>query len=514
MSQPDDGHLPPALLPGLLLAVLATWLGGLSGGFVWDDSLVLVHNPPIRDLANLGRFFSDPHTGASSDAQLFYRPLRTCLYALGYQLWGMEPLGYHLLNLGLHLLNVWLLLGVLRRLGVTAAHAFLTSAIFGLHPIVTEAVTNITGLTDVLFVCFALLAWRAHLRAWSGAGPRWRWALGAGLAFAAALLSKEMALTLPALMLAGDAITGRTPQRGQRAPYAVYLGALALLAGGFVALRTWLLGDLGQGADWPGGNPGRTWLMQAHGTVKYLQLIALPVGQSIRHSLPIPDGLGDPRALASVAIVAALAGGGAVAAVVGRRPGGSPTMRYVGLGVAWFFIALAPAMNLIPIRGAMLGERFLYLPMVGLVLALVSLIGPSFGPERRRATVAGCCALLLALAGLTVRRNAVWQSDLTAFEDALQTSPDSNAVRLNLARVYREQGRHEQARAQLIAGAENTRRNAARYVDLGDLEAASGDTEEAAWWYRRAQRMVPDDPRAQLGLLRLRAAGLQKQSGR
>ncbi len=483
-----------ALAAVLLLATLA-FLQGMRGGFVWDDRFVLVENPAVRDLANLPSFFTDPHTGSSNPNQFFYRPLRTSIYALAYQVWGLDPLGYHVVNLILHLANVCLLLLVLRRLGAGERTSLFTSAVFAVHPIVTEAVTNITGLTDVLFVFFYLLAWIAHLRATQDDDFDWKWAVACWAGFAAALLSKEMALTFPLLAAAADQLCRTKAHARWTRTRAAHFGIQILIAGAYVVLRTTLIGNIGQKAEWPGGNPWRTWLMQCEGIVKYVQLVFFPVGQSIRHTVAIPDGIADPYAAGCLLAVLLLAGTGVLA--YRRRA------RSTALGVAWFFIALLPAMNIVPIRGSMLGERFLYLPMIGLTLAAVSSAAGAMHLLTPRARTALACCLLLVLATMTARRNRIWQSDLTAFENAATVTPESNAVRANLVRIYRNTGRDAEAAQQLDAMLANMQRFAARYTELGDYEAARGDYEEAAWWYRRALSLVPGDPRATAALTRI-----------
>ncbi|RMD85604.1 MAG: hypothetical protein D6815_01505, partial [Candidatus Dadabacteria bacterium] len=273
----------------ILALTAAAFANGLSGDFVWDDRFVLVKNLAIRDLANFPSFFTDPHTASGNPHLVFYRPLRTAIYALAYHAWGLDPFGYHLINLLLHMANVCLVLLVLEQLEVSAGVAAVTAGVFAVHPIVTEAVTNITGLTDVLFVFFYLLAWLAHLRAARSAEWEWRWAVASWVAFAAALLSKEMALTFPILAAVGDRLGSVKPRNWRERSRLAHYGALAVVAIIYLLLRTSFMGGIGQRAEWPGGNPWRTWLMQCYVIVRYVQLVLFPAGQSIRHVVPIPE---------------------------------------------------------------------------------------------------------------------------------------------------------------------------------------------------------------------------------
>lgn len=486
------------LIVFLLLLTAVAYVNALPNGFVWDDFLVLVDNDAVRDLSNLPRFFSDPSTGANSPSLNHYRPVRTTVYSVAYQLFDGKPFGYHALNLIVHMANVTLVLLLVSGLGVRRLAAGFVAAVFAVHPLTTEVVASVTGLGDLLFAFFYLLALLIHVQ-YVTAG-RQRWWLGAFVygAFVLSLLSKESALSLPLAVLSVDLLLNRTQGRKRRGfGYAAYVSGLFAVAVLYLVTRDTLLGGLAPG-EYAGVTFVRTMAMQMTVLARYLQLTVLPFGLSVRHVIPVPESYLEPLIVFSTLLV----GGVAVLGIscVKRRP-------HVSFGIAWFFVTLLPVMNIVPLPGSMMGERFCYLPLIGIAYAAAQ-----FLPERRPGTAdlrTASAFWLVAAAVLsffllaTVRRNRDWRNNLTIFESAVRVSPWSNAVRLMLAREYEQLGRTQDARRQLAAAAANTNQYSALYNRMADRAYDAADFEEARAWYGRALKMKPGDVHARARLAEL-----------
>jgi hypothetical protein len=493
-SRPPRSRIALAVVLALAACAYAPTLGN---GFTWDDEYVLVRNEAVRDLGNLPRFFSDATTSASASGIVVYRPLRTLAFALVYGAWGGAPGAYHAVNLLLHLVNVLLVFFLAKSFLGGERWPLVVAALFAVHPIGSEAVAGVVGLGDLLSAAFTLAALRLHLDVTGlERGARARAAAVLGL-FACALLSKETAIVFPALVVWLDL----TVLRGARAAgkgYAIYVGVMVALAAGFLAVRTLVIGGLNAGSP-DGITFGRTMWMQADVLARYLRLTAAPIGLSVRHSIPVPLSFFEPRTVLSAAALAVVAGG---ALVAWRR---APIVTF---GIGWFFIALLPVMNVIPLPGAMMGERFLYVPAIGLFLALAATLRRAESLRERLgaalAATAGLAALVLAAA--TFDRCRDWKDNVTLFEAAVRVAPDSNAVRINLIREYQRLGQLDKAAAHLAAAKANTLAYADRYVAIAARAEASGSRAEAEAWYRRALGLVPREPRALGGLSRLGAA--------
>ncbi len=183
----------------LIAACVAAYLPVKDCGFIWDDDAYVQNNFNLRTPLGLWRIWSDPQATPQ------YYPLVHTSFWIEYHLWGLKPLGYHLVNLALHIgvgLLWWM---VLRRLKVPGAYA--AALIFALHPVHVESVAWITERKNVLSGVFYLLAALAYFEfnpPEQEVAPRqrhWRWYVLALWLFIAALLSKSVTVTLPCALL-------------------------------------------------------------------------------------------------------------------------------------------------------------------------------------------------------------------------------------------------------------------------------------------------------------------------
>ncbi len=250
---------------GLLLAglvVLFYW-PALKAGFVWDDDKYVTDNPLLTAPDGWRRIWFSTH------AQSQYFPLVYSTFRVERRLWGLNPLGYHLVNVLLHAANSVLVWVVLRRLAVPAA--WLAAGVFALHPVQVESVAWVTELKNVeslLFYLLALLAWMRFLdlseagerrsppTALSFHGRPGAYYLLAMGAFLLALFAKTTACTLPAAMVlvlwlrpckTGPGPASQTDRRGPSAPWAraLQIAPFVLLGAAMGLVSVWWEGNLG-----------------------------------------------------------------------------------------------------------------------------------------------------------------------------------------------------------------------------------------------------------------------------
>jgi protein O-mannosyl-transferase len=200
------------LVPVALAAVtVMAFLPVLGNGFVdWDDTRNFLANPHYRGLGwtQLRWMATESHLG-------HFVPLAWVTLALDYVVWGMNPAGYHLTSLVIHVASTVVLYFVARALIVRAAPvgaaaattgAGVAALLFGLHPLRVESVAWATERRDVLSGLFFLLTVLAYVRSTAATGARRRWLLGASVAaHLAALLSKSITITAPLVLLVLDA---------------------------------------------------------------------------------------------------------------------------------------------------------------------------------------------------------------------------------------------------------------------------------------------------------------------
>jgi tetratricopeptide (TPR) repeat protein len=384
----------------ILIACLAflVYAPCLFGEFVYEDERFIEVNPAVTDLtwSNVVRYFTDPTSHAVVGHDVF-RPLRTFEFAVDWALSGGRPWLFHLHSMAYHVVVCLLLFSVLRRLlgaagnGAANAAALFGTLAFGLHPVHTESVAWISSRADVMVLFWILFALRLYLR------DR---LLLAALAFAGALLSKETGVFFVAAVLLVD-LFRRADRRW------LWYGIYGVMAIAFVAI--WInlvfvgkaehVGHL-KGQLW-GGSYVMTLLTMAKGFLHYLRVMVLPVHFTVDYHVATSTGLGWHEALALVVLALIVT----AAVTAGRRS---------RFALAWFFVALLPASNLIRPIGIPTAERFLYLPMAGLAIWL----GPLLARYRRSALV-----LLACLFVLTLLRTRTWRSDDALWDAAIKVAP-------------------------------------------------------------------------------------------
>ena len=453
----------------LVAAVAITFANAIGNGFVYDDQLVIVDDPAVRLPLSAGV------------EGLYYRPLRTLSYRLDYALGGMDPRVFHLSNVlhhGVVVLLVWL---VLAALGSSSWAALAGALVFAVHPVQADAVTYAAGRRDVLcglFYALGVLAYVRHRRS-GRAGPL----VLAAVAYVLAILAKEMAVTLPIVCVlidrfaarrAGAVAAGRPPRWTTRrlavlsALAAVGALALALTYGGHLL-------HLATERPWHGGSFGANVATVARVWTKYLQLVLFPRVLSADYSydgFPVSTSLLDPRAVASILVLAAIAAVGWQS----WRHGGR-----LGLGLAWAAVALLPVSHLVPFR-ELLAEHYLYVPMMGVALAVTGIVDAVAGrwPARRRWLAAATALVIAALATRTVVRNRDWRDRITLWSATVAVVPRCARAQYNLGQALFERSRFQDAERAWLASAalqpddkETTRGLAMLYYRLGRYELAA-----------------------------------------
>ena len=397
----------------LFLVALAAFLPSLGGAFQFDDYNVIVHYPPVHSWAGLA-------------GDLGFRPLLKASYALSWSL-GLGAAGFLALNVAVHALNAVLVYALGRALcerwAVAPGAALAAALVFALHPVQVEAVSYVSGRSSSLMACFYLGALLAYVRG----AP----AAVSALLFAAALATKETAVTLPAALLLVELCRRERPSwraivRRQAAHWALLGVALVLLAASprAAALLAFAFEQRSLAEQLP---------TQAGG-VAYLagRLLGLQ-GASIDPALPVAAGWNAVPAV-QAALLAALA----ALALAQLRP-----RPWLAFGVLWFFLQLAPTNSLVP-RLDVANDRQLYLAGWGLVLALAAQLAAAKLSRRAGAVAAG--TVLAALTAASVARQLEFRGEIALWAAEARRVPWNARAHNNLGYAYRAAGRLDEAR--------------------------------------------------------------------
>jgi tetratricopeptide (TPR) repeat protein len=486
------------LMLALWAFVLLAYSNSFRNGFAFDNAAAILQDSRIRAATpeNLHLILTEEYWYNRTTTGL-YRPLCTFSYLLNYAILGNgpHPAGYHWVNFALHAVNIALvyLLGLLlfQENRLKERLAFALAAVWALHPVLTESITNIVGRADLLAAFGVLAGLLCHVH--GGASSGWRkLACLAGLALAATvgLFSKESAVVVLAAMLIYDLAFHHT----WRARAAGYL-ALAVSFLVFFYVRAQVLARLPAGLVPFGDNPlvgadfwtARLTAIKVIG--KYLWLLLWPTRLSCDYSynqIPLFTW-GDWKTLAAVAACAALA---AVAIACYRRS------KPVFFFIAFFFAALAPTSNLAILIGTIMAERFLYLPSIGFAGCLVWAVYTA-GKRFPSAAPAALALVCVAFAARTYTRNFDWFDDLSLWTSATQACPASYKPHTYLAYylVAAKEARLDTAvgeadRSLVIVDPLPDQRNIVRaYLDAGLCYRMKGDTLatlQSHYWFQKS----------------------------
>jgi protein O-mannosyl-transferase len=485
-------------LPGLAAALaFLAFLPTIEATFVnWDDETSFLTNTAYRGLgwAQLRWMLTTTFLG-------HWSPLTWMTWGLNYVAGGLDPWGYHLGNLLLHAANVAVLWLVARRLlaigssgtatsATLAAGATIAALVWGLHPLRAEAVAWASARRDVMCGLFYLLAVLAYLRGVArGAGIERRcWALSLA-AFAAALSSKTIALTLPLTLLLLDVYPlGR---RGlgwwilvrEKLPYATLAAAAGVVA--FIARQ-----ESGNITAYTQYGAGARLALAAH-TLWFSWWTSLwPAGLSPMYELPQRIDLGQARFLGPLLAVIALTAG--LVALRRRWPAGL---------AAWAqsVIVLAPISGVVHSGYQLAADRYSYLSSLGLSVlaggALVWMLHHAGRPARswmRPLAWASAALVVVALGTAARAQTAIWQDSETLWRRAVEVDPTCSLCASNLGRVVARPGRFAEGETHLRRAIALRPDRPGPRENMGTIMLAQGRYPEAEEHFRGAATLRPD----------------------
>ena len=468
---------------GLALAAgIAYFLVLGYGGFVFDDVAYLLRNPRLASFEGLASLWlhpgrwSFPAIPAGPSGEHHYMPLLYTTYWLEHLLWGgLNPHAMHAANVALHAavcIAAWRLLA---RLAVPGA--FLAALVFAVHPGHSEAVAMLIGRKDVLSVLLDLCACLVWTRA-PGFLPSWRRFAAVAALLACAMLVKPASAVLPALIAVLAWYRGVPFSR----PFLLRLVLLGGVGAALAVLDLAVYHLLNHRATSAYGF-GELLLIAATAFPAYLAAFVWPFDRPVMVP-PWPPDPANPLLWAAIGAWAAPA-----AFLLWRtcRRSGSEGVRGPVAALLWGGVSLAPYLGLVNhtfLGLSFVAERYAYLPHLGWSALAAALACRGLASIRRlRATAFTVAALfVLALAGQTWLRGAIYVNDLVYFGALLERSPEMVFYRSYYGALLRAVGRREEALAfarrsmDLSPGAPRPRLDRALALAAGDdlaaLEAA------------------------------------------
>lgn len=496
----------------ILAAALLVYANSLSNGFVWDDHIMVEGNDFVSEPANLKhllnwRYYTGTHAVTAGTRPVFLASLLVDRF-----FWGSNPAGYHLTNVFLHAANSVLVYGLAAALFSAATVPLLSGLLFALHPIGTEAVNAVSFRSDLLAAFFLFSGLWAYLGA-RRAGKKAAIFLIAGSIFfyGLGLLSKEMAVTLPALVLLVEFYFPDPRQRRLRRGWA--LAGYALVGASFIGFwaprfhyrglwtppRTQTAGLLPlsvphKGRVFSASPPAwaelykdrRVWARtMTHVFADYFRLLVFPRTLSADRAPRLSEGWREPGVLLSGVVLVLL-----LVSAMFLRGASAPA----GFGLAWCFVALLPVSGILPLYNPV-AERYLYAVAAGFCWTLAAGLGAVM--ERRRVLGVGLAGLILtAYAARTFVRNRDWNSDAALFLKASPGEDRSPRTHYIRAMLLRERGQSAPVMAELKEALRLHPGFAEAWLALGLEYARSGKPSAARPCFEKAIAFDPGNPSA------------------
>ena len=421
------------LRAGLCAIALLAYANSFDTGPALDVRAVLEQDTRIRQASaeNLGLILAKDYWWPASRDRL-YRPVTTASFLFNYAILGNGDnlAGYHWVNFLLHACNVCLVFALAGRILNRAGPAFFAAALWAVHPLGTEAVTNIVGRADLMAAMAVVGGLLLYIRTATLRGTRLAAAATGLFAIAAAgMFAKENAAVLPGVMLLWDLTfgAGQSRDRWQRLlPYAAAMAAASLL--------WWVRERIFSPLPWPVANfldnpiagagfwPGRFTAVKVLGIDLWLLICPWQLSADRSYNqIPLASA-GDAAAWLSLIAIAAILG----IALWRRR---SDRLTFWAAG--FLGLTLLPTANLIFPAGSIMAERFLYLPSIGFAIAAAALAYRL--PNGKLGT--GVLALaVVVFGGRTLARNRDWQDNLALFSHDAGIAPGSFKVHDTLGR--------------------------------------------------------------------------------
>jgi len=466
----DDKKFLILSLVAIALLGVGLYANSLDGAFVWDDQHLITDNPLVKKGDAFKLFQGNILAGYGKKSHA-YRPLQMLTYLVDYRLWKLETRGYHVTSLLWHVLAALCVFGLAYRLSSDRLLALFAGLLFVSHPVHTEAVSYISGRSDPMAAVFLLASFLAYIdRDLKRALPM---TVAAAAAYAAALLCREASLALPVLLLAYH-LTFREKIDENRFLSLIVLTGLYVL-GRAVAVQD-LLSD-----------PGNlmTFKQRLFGFFaalsQYAGLLVWPAHLHMEYGLPrLP--LTDLRVVSGIVLLAAVV---FVAWSAGRRN------KVASFSLQWFLIALLPVSNLFPVN-AYMAEHWLYLPSIGFFLLVAQGLRSLWA--RRALQPAALAVFLGAMAAsslLTRAQNLTWVQPQAFYERTLRYAPDSIRAAVNLANIYQEKGRTQEAEElykKVLAASPD---DAMALSNLANIYRERGRPQEAEALYEEAMEAEP-----------------------
>lgn len=465
---------------------IEVYSNSLFNSFVYDDPFQILNNKWITSFKYLPQIFTSDVWGfAGNGGSNYYRPLMHVIYMLTYNLFGLKPIGFHLVSVLLHTIVcifVFLVGVKLFKKDYVSQDTpfflfppFIAAVIFAVHPIHTETVAWAAGVPDLSCSLFFLASFYFFIR--GRESNQTVPILVSAFFFFLAMLCKEPGLTLPAVLIAYD-LSGTQSGNNIKTyfkrytPYLIAAGVYLLMR--FNALKGFVPAEKHSGAG------QFINIFPLFG--KYIERLLFPVNLSICYGFKPIGSMLEPRIIFSFFLAVFFVFIIFYSFKKNRKAFFAFTLLLVPLLPAFYVTAIG--------QSGVFAERYLYLPSMGFVFLLSS--GIHYGLKEKRRTSAVFFLLMVILFSYgTIKRNEVWRGNYTLWTDTVKKAPDEALPHYNLGNVFVSDNKMEEAQKEYETAIRLDPSNADAHNNLGILYVRKGLLDKAIENFKVAVSLQP-----------------------
>jgi len=462
----------------------------LKGVFLFDDTALIIDNPFIKNFSYIKEIFTTHLFKGSGVYSNFYRPMQSLSFMVDYHFWKLNPFGYHLVTVLIHIFNsiaVYFLIYIIYK---NQYVAFITGVLFCVHTVLSILVNYVAARADILSAFFFILALIAYIL-YKQIGLDWRSILLyllSAICFILAVLSKELAAIFPfvSLLYLRCFPSKNIEQSKKDTPNLIWV--FFAIAAVYALLRLTVL-DFTHGKlleTTTGQIPLSNRLLTTSKVFMiYLRLLLVPTGLHMEWNIkPAASFLQDEVFLSVVGLAAV----GIFIYSLFR------TSKLKFFAITWFFITLLPQSNIFPLNYFM-SESWLYIPSIGFFALLAIYLYELKKRSRLWAIFVFFVVLFLtAFYGvLTYKRADVWADPAKLYIEVLKHSPDNTKARINLGVLLAKSGSYAEATKKYKEVANLLPNDPGVHSNLGTVYADQKMYDRALEEFKKAVEFNPND---------------------
>ena len=492
--QKIEDAIPLYHITFFVLIGLIVYFRVFFNGFVWDDQDQIVNNPLIQHISNFFYFFTGSTfaTGGAVQALAgaFYRPFLSIVFTFIFSVWGLNPFGFHLFDVTLHIVNTILMFFLIKRvlnlekLQYSQTAAFVVVSLYLVHPANVESVAYISATSELMYVFFLLVG---LLTALSFCLKKYTSFIQLSIIFfaiLASLFSKESGILSIVLILVLSWLYFRNK-------FVLLLIACASSLGVYSFFR-FSIATLSSNQQLSPIPIAHASLMERLLTVpyellSYLRLIFFPMSLHISQ-VDLITNASDYRFSISLVIVFVSF---IILGVILLKSKSDKKLNLFFL--LWFFTSIALVLNIIPLDFT-IAERWLYLPLVGFFGMVALLISEVLSSNKSFQKIIIFCILFLFFIFFSLRsmiRTANWQNPLTLFSHDAVLSNNSAELLNNYGVALYTAGDHGKAREEFARALRLAPDNLWTLNNLGSIYAQEGNYKKAKSLYEKSIQKSP-----------------------